>query len=110
MTHRTAFDHKRIPKGMYKVRTKVWLYQGIGGWHFANLSVKQSNAIRTLFSIEARPFGSIPVSVTIGTTQWRTSLFPDKKSKSYLFAIKAEVRRKEHIADGDTIIATVQIL
>ena len=75
-----------------------------------NLTAKQSSVIRTLFSIEARPFGSIPVSVTIGKTQWRTSLFPDKKTKSYLFAIKAEVRRREHIATGDTIIAEIQIL
>jgi len=75
-----------------------------------NLPAKQSSMIRTLYSIEARPFGSIPVSVTIGKTQWRTSLFPDKKTKSYLFAIKADVRRREHIATGDTITVEIQIL
>ena len=110
MTIRKPTESVATPKATYKIRGKIWLYQGIGGWHFVNLSAKQSTIIRALFSIEARPFGSIPVSVTIGKTQWRTSLFPDKKTNSYLFAIKADVRRKEHIATGDTIIAKVQIL
>lgn len=110
MTIRQSSNNGSAPKGTYRVRSKVWLYQGIGGWHFVNLSSKQSSMIRTLFSMEARPFGSIPVSITIGKTQWRTSLFPDKKSDSYLFAIKADVRIKEKIAAGDTIVAKVQIL
>jgi hypothetical protein len=99
-----------VPKAVYRVRARVWLYQGIGGWHLVNLSAKHSSMIRSLFSAGTRPFGSIPVSVTIGKTAWRTSLFPDKKSNSYLFAIKADVRRKEHISANDTIVAEVQIL
>ena len=51
----------------------------------------------------------MPVTVHIGNTVWRTSLFPDKKSDTYLFAIKAEVRRQEAVAVGDTIRAIVQI-
>ncbi|MCK9426469.1 MAG: DUF1905 domain-containing protein [Ignavibacteriaceae bacterium] len=110
MTIHRSTQNGATLKATYRVRAKVWLYQGFGGWHFMNISTKQSSMIRTLYGIEARPFGSIPVSVTIGKTQWKTSLFPDKKSKSYLLAIKADVRRKEHIASGDTIIAQVQIL
>ncbi|MFA6469470.1 MAG: DUF1905 domain-containing protein [Bacteroidota bacterium] len=97
-------------KATYKIRAKVWLYPGFGGWHFVTLPAKQASMIRTLFSMEARPFGSIPVEVTIGKTKWKTSLFPDKKSKSYLFAVKAEVRRKEKVAADDTIVAEIQIL
>jgi hypothetical protein len=110
MSLRNIFRTNISPKATYRVRGKVWLYQGFGGWHFVNLSAQQTSAIRTLFSIGVRPFGSIPVEVTIGKTKWRTSLFPDKKSNSYLFAIKADVRRKERIAAGDTIVAKVQIM
>ena len=110
MTVSKSIQNGATSKATYRVRAKVWLYQGLGGWHFVNISIKQSTMIRALYGIEARPFGSIPVAVTIGKTVWRTSLFPDKKSKSYLLAIKADVRRKEHIAAGDTIIAQVQIL
>ena len=110
MTIRRTSQPDTVPKAVYKIRGKVWLYHGIGGWHFVNLSAKQSSMIRALFSNEARPFGSIPISVTIGKTQWRTSLFPDKKTNSYLFAIKADVRHKEHITTDDIIIAKIQIL
>jgi len=110
MLIRKSIQHDSMPKATIRVRAKVWLYQGIGGWHFVNLTAKQSAVIRTLFSIDARPFGSIPITVKIGKTQWRTSLFPDKKTKSYLFALKTDIRRKEHISEGDTIVAHIQIL
>jgi len=110
MTIHNSLPLETVPKATYKIRAKVWRYEGVGGWHFVNLSTKQSTIIRTLFSLEARPFGSLPASITIGKTQWRTSLFPDKKSRSYLFAIKADVRTRENISTGDTIDAIVQIL
>ena len=96
-------------KIQYRVRAKVWLYPGKGGWHFATLPPKLSSEIRVRFSSEARGWGSLPVRVRIGETQWKTSLFPDTKSRSYLFAIKAAVRRSEHIRAGDTITATVTV-
>ncbi len=97
-------------KAEFKVRAKVWIYPGAGGWHFANLSAKQSFEIRLRFGDEARGFGSLPISVKIGKTEWRTSIFPDRRSKSYLFAIKADVRRRERINAGDTVAAVVRIL
>lgn len=98
-----------IATAEYRVRAKVWLYPGKTAWHFANLSAKQSKHIRTLFGAEATVWGSLQVTVRIGKTQWKTSIFPSKRSASYLFAIKAEVRKKEHIRAGNTITAIVQI-
>ena len=93
----------------YRVRAKVWLYPGKGGWHFANLSPKQSAEIKVRFGDKLRGWGSLPVRVRIGKTQWDTSIFPDRKRKSYLFAIKAEVRKEESIGIGDTVTAIVMI-
>src|SRR5262245_18340341 len=93
----------------YRVRARVWLYPGAGGWHFANLSKRQSHEIRLRFADERRGFGSLPITVRIGTTTGQTSLFPDKRSESYLFAIKAAVRQREGIAVGDTITAFVKL-
>jgi hypothetical protein len=106
---RTRRSARHKARAEYQVRAKVWLYPGAGGWHFANLSRKQSAEIKDLFGSEARGFGSLPVSVKIGRTEWTTSIFPDRKSGSYLFAIKAEVRRQEDIAVGDTVSAIVRI-
>ena len=94
----------------YTVRTKVWRWKGNGGWHFATLPVKQAAEIRRRFGASARGWGSIKVRITIGDTEWATSLFPASKTKSYLFAIKADVRKAEAIGDGDTITATLHIL
>lgn len=97
------------PRAEYRVRAKVWRYPGKGGWHFANLSPRQSAEVRGRFGMDARGWGSLPVRVRIGETEWGTSLFPDRKSSSYLFAIKADVRRRERVAAGDRITAVVQI-
>ncbi len=107
MTARRAVHHR--PRAEYQVRAKVWLYPGAGGWHFVNLPRKLSAEIKDLFGADAKGFGSLPVSVRIGRTTWKTSIFPDRKSRSYLLAIKAEVRKQERIAVGATVTATVQI-
>lgn len=93
----------------YKVRTKVWRWKG-GPWHFANLPARQSARIRKIFGTTARGWGSIRVHLRIGKTEWDTSLFPDRKSKTYLFAIKASVRKAEDIGAGDSITVQVHIL
>ncbi len=98
-----------VPKSEFTVRAKVWLYPGKGGWHFATLPPKQSAEIRARFGEDAQAWGSLPVQVRIGETEWTTSIFPDKASRCYLLAIKAEVRRKEHVAAGSTITAVVRI-
>lgn len=93
----------------YKVRAKVWRWKG-GSWHFVTLGVKPSAEIKRRFGSTARGWGSIRVQVTIGQTQWATSIFPTNDNKAYLFAIKAQVRKAEDIGAGDTITATVHIV
>lgn len=93
----------------FTVRTEVWRYKG-GAWHFASLPKKQAAEIRRRFGSTARGWGSIRVRVTVGETQWDTSLFPERKSATYLFAIKASVRKAESIAAGDRITAQVHVL
>lgn len=93
----------------YTVRAKVWRWK-TGSWHFANLSLKQSEEIRRRFGGTARGWGSIRVRITIGETEWSTSLFPSNENKTYLFAIKAAVRKAEGIDEGDRITAVVHIV
>ena len=93
----------------YRVRARLWLYPGKGGWYFVTVPRAQSRKIKALFGPEARGWGSIPIRVRIGKTEWRTSLFPDRKTGNYLFAVKAEVRKKQRVDAGDTITATVEV-
>ena len=88
-------------KNQYKMRAKVRLYPGMAGWHFLTLPKKQSDDIKARFGVTARGWGSLPVIVTIGKTNWETSIFPDKKAGAYLLPLKAYVRKKEKIAEGN---------
>jgi Domain of unknown function (DUF1905) len=56
-----------------------------------------------------RPFGSVAVGVTLGSTTWTTSLFRDTKSGSYLLPVKAGVRRREGVGAGDTVRLVVEV-
>ena len=94
----------------YTVRAKVWRWKAEGGWHFVTLPRKTAAQIRKRFGATARGWGSIRVRVKIGDTQWNTSLFPERKARSYLFAIKASVRRDEGIEEGDQITARLEVV
>lgn len=93
---------------VYKLRSKVWVYPGMAAWRFVSIPEKQGKEIKKKFGIRAKGWGSLPVSITIGKTSWNTSIFPDKKSGSYLLPLKAKVREAEHIEDNSTISYTLR--
>jgi len=105
-----------MKKQVYTLRADVWIYQmhtasgrareAPGAWYFVKVPKKQSAEIKERFRRGKgvpRGFGSIRVSVTVGGTTWHTSIFPDSKSGTYVLPIKAAVRKKEKIKNGDTI-------
>ena len=87
----------------FKVRSKVVPYPGMAAWFFAYVDKKQAQEIREKHGKVRRGFGSIRVTARIGKTKWKTSIFPDKHSGTYLLPLKAAVRRAEGIDAGDTI-------
>jgi hypothetical protein len=81
----------------------VRVFTGKAAWYFVNLPVELAQAIDFKFSPFKRGWGSLRVTVSIGTTTWETSIFPDKEVNSYMLPLKAEVRKKEHISRGDAV-------
>lgn len=81
---------------------KVWVYPGVGGWHFVYLP-KRDAAELVKIKTKKVGFGFIPVTATVGTTSWKTTVFPSKQEKTYLLAIKAAVRKNEQIVEGDMV-------
>jgi hypothetical protein len=88
-------------------RAKVWTQQSTGAWHFVTLPATLSQRIRLLTTGLRKPFGSFRVTAQIGPTSWETSLFADQKRDAFLLPVKADVRRKQKIAPGDTVEVTV---
>jgi hypothetical protein len=93
----------------YKMRVKVWLYHGKAAWFFVTVSKKQSQEIRFLSRERQSAWGSVRVTATIGKTAWKTSIFPDKKTGTYVLPLKAEIRKKEKIAIGQTLLVNLAV-
>jgi hypothetical protein len=85
---------------------EVWAYPGDGAWHFVTLPPEVAEAIADR-PTERRGFGTRRVSVTVGRSTWRTSLFPDSASRSFLLPIRRSVRDREGISAGD--LATIHL-
>ena len=88
-------------------RAKVWTQESTGAWHFVTLPASLSKRIRTLSAGSLKPFGSFHVKARTGLTSWETSLFADKKRDAFVLPVKADVRRKEKIKPGDTIVVAI---
>src|SRR5215470_1431453 len=93
----------------FSIQAEVWLYPGMAGWHFITIPEDVSEEINDRFGDQKRGWGSLPVEVTVGTTTWKTSIFPDTKANAYLLPIKADVRKKEGIAADSSVTLLLEI-
>ncbi|MBS1879557.1 MAG: DUF1905 domain-containing protein [Actinobacteria bacterium] len=91
----------------YTVTAEVWLHPGEAGWHFVTLPSQVADQVRARNEGSGKPFGSVPARIELGGSAWSTSLFPDSKRDTYLVPIKAQVRGREGIEDGDEVTLTI---
>lgn len=86
--------------GEFEFSAPLWLYSGAAGWHFVTVPPEVSADITDLTSGLRHGFGSVRVAVRVGSTSWRTSIFPDSATGTFLLPMKA-VRAAESLAAGD---------
>jgi hypothetical protein len=86
-----------------KLQTKLWAYHGKATWHFLSIPPEESAQIKFENIFNLRGWGSLKVTAKIGKTKWKTSIFPDSKTSSYLLPIKALVRKSEKLIAGDIV-------
>ena len=90
----------------YTFDAELWLWSAKDAWTFVTLPLDAAEEIRFFHTGKGKPrrgFGSIRVKVTCGGSEWRTSIFPDSRSGSYVLPVKAAIRRAESITVGDTV-------
>jgi Domain of unknown function (DUF1905) len=91
----------------------VWLWRAEppakGSWHFLTIAGAPANAIRTAAGGRSGGWGSVRVTATIGETSWQTSLFPNKELGGYMLPLKADVRKREGVHEGDEISVTLSL-
>lgn len=87
---------------------ELWQWQGDGGWHFVTLPPEVAAEVRDRVPVR-RGFGSVRVTVEVGTSRWQTSLFPDTKSGSFVLPVKEPVRRANDLVTGDRVAVTISV-
>lgn len=55
----------------------------------------------------ARGFGSIKVTARVGSTEWKTSVFPQDKQSEWILLVSKKVMRAEDLVPGDAIQVAV---
>lgn len=80
---------------------EIWYWKGPSPFHFVTVPHEEGEELRAVSSLASYGWGVIPVTVTIGGTNWSTSLFP--KDGTYLVPIKASVRAAEGLELGDAV-------
>lgn len=94
----------------------LWIWKGKGAdgkptsdkpspvsWHFLTVTGEAAAAIRAAAPGRSAAWGSVYVEARLGGTTWKTSVFPSKEAGGYLLPLKAAVRKKEGVGEGDTV-------
>ncbi len=79
------------------------------GWHFLSVPKKETAEIKKAFAGKTKGWGSLPVEAKVGKTSWKSSIFPESKSNTYLLPLKAAIRRAESIFADDTVTFAIKI-
>ena len=79
----------------------MWFWRGPAPFHFVTVPEDESFDLEAISSAVSYGWGCIPVGARIGSTHWKTSLFP--KDGGYIVPIKTAVRRAERLELGDVV-------
>ena len=94
---------------MHRFSAPLW-EMGEGSWVFVTVPREASDRIRSV-PREPRPgFGSLRVEVTLGTSVWNTSIFPDSKTNCYVLPVKKAVRAAQGVEVPDVVDVTIELM
>ena len=91
----------------YSFTAEVWEWTARTSWFFVNLPEDQADDIEERYGRRAAGFGSVRVDVTVGSTNWQTSIFPSTENETYVLPLKKAVRVAESLEPGSS--ATVEL-
>ena len=106
---RTPYPNLLKGKIKYPFTANVWKYSGTNGWYFVSLPIEISTEIREHLKWQEEGWGRMKATAAIGTTQWDTAIWFDSKQKTYLLALKSDVRKKEKLEIDSVAEVTIWI-
>lgn len=93
----------------FEFSASCWKYKGKASWYFITIPTDLSREIRQLFGKEEQGWGRLAVEAQIGKTTWSSAIWFDTKKQEYLLPLKAEIRRKENIHEGNLLEVKIRI-
>lgn len=98
----------------YSFKASPWRFRqlsepGAGGWYFVSMPVKMAKEIRASLRSEEEGWGRLKITACIGQSEWKTAIWFDTKSNTYLLPLKAEIRKKEGIEEGKVVRVVVRV-
>lgn len=103
--------------GRWSFTGPLWLWRGKAkdgtptstAWHFLTIDGAVAAAIRAAAPGRSAAWGSVYATITLGATNWQTSLFPSRDVGGYLLPVKAGVRKAERLVAGDVVTVNLVV-
>lgn len=84
--------------GGWTFTATLWRWKE-GAWRFVTVPEDISDEVDEVVGDATGGFGSVRVEVTVGSSTWRTSLFPSAEAGAYVLPMKKAVRTAEGLED-----------
>ena len=94
---------------------RVWHTEKYGGIGYVLIdgaaaeTVSAHELMRRLELGKRRGFGSVKVTVHVGGSEWRTSVFP-QTSGGWFLPVKKAIQRAEDLAEGEPVEVALELL
>lgn len=127
MLRKSLKTKKRTGKGKvkktFRFKSKVIVWNAgnqerkddSSSWRFARVPENISAKIKEIAhrakqnGILRRGWGAIYAKAKIKKTEWKTSIFPDRRSATYILPLKKQIRYEENLYDGIDTNITIEI-
>ena len=91
----------------YQFSADLWKDKAESGWFFVTLPQDYSEEIRSQLQWQEEGWGRMKASAAINDLNWNTSIWFDTKSKRYILPVKAEIRKKLSLKEGDEFAISI---
>jgi len=98
-----------MPGDTYSFVAQLWEWTARPNWFFVALPEDTTDDIDAEFGSRAAGWGSIKVEVSVGSSTWQTSIFPDEGRGCFVLPVKASVRRAEDLHEGDPVAVRLRV-
>jgi hypothetical protein len=95
---------------VFEFTAELWRYTGAAAWYFVTLPHDVTDDIDEIIGDEHHGFGAVRVEVTVGASTWRTSIFPDNASASFVLPVKKAIRVAEGLDDGSPVTVRLELV